>query len=452
MPTALTISIMSVSLQNVEKRATSMLRNLRFPEPWYQTDVATELIAESRFLKVGFAVSAFLCAAAFTAQIIYYSQVTLIETLIHGEYVMKGFECRPLTPDPSYKLRISYTECMEQYYNPPTQDNLLKFGWYYNSVDGDGGKNSFEDRAQMRSFYKYNGPWNFSYGYGKIIDEQFASVYHRPFASNVSNTSYTFAEQCKIPRWKGYEDNDLYDPDISFQQPLEMARENAKANSPNYFSGYGEFGLSNFNVSWDDYVSTVFNDQSAAQKLLKFEVDPAISYTEHCGQGFAAVEQDLLENKTWAFHKVWGSDYTHTFFNRTSWKVQYTLRLADRSVGITPLYPEESSKRALQTDEYTNMNIDESNIQCDFFEKQVALEAYEYIYSWPNCHPCDVYKFSAPYECTRVVSKDPTEILSLSVANTMALWGILVSAGAILFSSSYFQKSDEETVDEPGQL
>lgn len=249
-----------------------------------------------------------------------------------------------------------------------------------------------------------------------------------------------FLKNAESQDGKGYEDNELYDPDISFQQPLEMARENAKANALNYFSGYGEFGLSNFNVSWDDYVATVFDDQSAAQKLLKFQVNSNVSYTEKCGQDFADVEKDLLENKTWAFHKVWGSDYTHTFFNQTSWKVEYTLRLGDRSVGITPLYPEKSSKQALGTNDFTNFNIHKSAIQCDFYEKQVALEAYEYIYSWTDCHPCDVFKYAAPYECQRHLKKSAAEIISLSVANTMALWGLFVSAGAIVFSSAIFQR------------
>jgi hypothetical protein len=69
-----------------------------------------------------------------------------------------------------------------------------------------------------------------------------------------------------------------------------------------------------------------------------------------------------------------------------------------------------------------------------------------------NCHPCDVYKFAAPYECERQVTKSVIEILSLSVANTLAVWGIMVSAGGVLLSSSMFSgkstgelKQDHET-------
>ena len=117
------------SLKQSEKRVKSLLRNVRFPEAWYQTEVSTQLIADRRFLRIFYALGLCVTAAVFIAQVYIYSEVVTTEIVIDGNYIKPNFECRPLNPDPSYKLRMNYSECLEDFYTPPTIENLLNKAW-----------------------------------------------------------------------------------------------------------------------------------------------------------------------------------------------------------------------------------------------------------------------------------------------------------------------------------
>ena len=57
------------------------------------------------------------------------------------------------------------------------------------------------------------------------------------------------------------------------------------------------------------------------------------------------------------------------------------------------------------------------------------------IYETADFHPCDYFKENAPFQCTKteITFKSPLEILSLSIANTQLLFGVLTAFCAYIF-------------------
>ena len=68
----------------------------------------------------------------------------------------------------------------------------------------------------------------------------------------------------------------------------------------------------------------------------------------------------------------------------------------------------------------------------NFYEKQVAVEAFEYVFSYPNCHPCDIFSQNSPFFCDRAVRKTWLNIFALAISNTLFLVGIMIAWAPIL--------------------
>lgn len=101
-----------------------------------------------------------------------------------------------------------------------------------------------------------------------------------------------------------------------------------------------------------------------------------------------------------------------------------------RTLGMTPMYPKSfwDPTNLPPMTEGTFFGIP----RCDFYERQMSKEAYEFVYSHENCHPCDGFKFNTPFHCETQVRKSAGEIIALSVSNTLALFGFLVAVGPAL--------------------
>jgi hypothetical protein len=124
----------------------------KLPQAWYKFDGVLELVADRKLLfgALGFTYAA--SCATFIGLFLYYSSLSVEETLVQDVYKLDGYTCRPLVPDPEYGLNITYDECMERHYVAPTIENIEVYGTY---------KPAYTDASETS--YSYDGPWNFSY-------------------------------------------------------------------------------------------------------------------------------------------------------------------------------------------------------------------------------------------------------------------------------------------------
>ena len=51
--------------------------------------------------------------------------------------------------------------------------------------------------------------------------------------------------------------------------------------------------------------------------------------------------------------------------------------------------------------------------RCEYYERETARQAFEYVYSKPNCHPCNSFKLNSPFLCERTVRKTVGEVIAL---------------------------------------
>ncbi len=65
--------------------------------------------------------------------------------------------------------------------------------------------------------------------------------------------------------------------------------------------------------------------------------------------------------------------------------------------------------------------------RCQAYERALAREAFEFMYSHSDCHPCDTFKYNSPFLCTREVRRGVLECVGLSIANSAALLGVLIA-------------------------
>lgn len=82
--------------------------------------------------------------------------------------------------------------------------------------------------------------------------------------------------------------------------------------------------------------------------------------------------------------------------------------------------------------------------RCEYLERKFAVEAYEFIYSHENCHPCDSFKYASPFLCERVAQKSVAEAITLASSNVMALLSASVALIPLIVVSR-MKNDDNET-------
>ena len=87
----------------------------------------------------------------------------------------------------------------------------------------------------------------------------------------------------------------------------------------------------------------------------------------------------------------------------------------------------------------------QSNNRCPYYEKEISRQAFEYVYGTENCHPCDSFKFNAPFYCEKKVHKGVAEIIALASSNSMAVLSLFIAAGPIVLLK--FKASEEEEIE-----
>ena len=82
--------------------------------------------------------------------------------------------------------------------------------------------------------------------------------------------------------------------------------------------------------------------------------------------------------------------------------------------------------------------------RCNFYEKQIGVESFEYLFSQPNCHPCQIFKENAPFFCKREVRKTWVTIFALSISNTLFFMGILITWAPVVLRGLFSKEQQTE--------
>jgi hypothetical protein len=107
----------------------------------------------------------------------------------------------------------------------------------------------------------------------------------------------------------------------------------------------------------------------------------------------------------------------------------------------------ESKKKKISALKRDKLKPASEKARCEFYEKELSRQAFEYVYNTENCHPCDSFKFNTPFYCEKDVKKDVGEVIALASSNAMALMSFLVAIGPLLLMKTRSSRSshDEET-------
>ena len=433
---------------------------MKYPPQWYNFDEALKksmigLVADSKWLSFTLVSSYVFTLGAFGALIAYYKTVSTTESTVHDKYTLDGYTCRPLQRDPDYGLQITYDECMAEHYASPTVDNLVSYGDYGPQVY------EYSDSAVN---YHNDGPWNFQEtginGDGSPRSSlQTLTVYHKPFPT-LTNQTITLHEMCRVPFYKGYEKHSAYGF-AAIDDAVRYAVERGSLNFDAYggFSGYSSGGLTNHDLNLMDGGATIYPNPS--QNIFKLATDTKFVATCGTSNFSTAYEQAVLANGTYVFPHGFGGDMT-IWEGKNTWDEASGTILSNilhillkrNSFGMTPLYPVVPyNGDEWAPSEYISEGMKSSMTattffgapRCPYFEKEVSRQAYEYIYSLDNCHPCDSFKFNSPFFCERQVYKTNAEIVTLASSNAMALSAAIISITPLLLACARHRKSNADT-------
>ena len=171
--------------------------------------------------------------------------------------------------------------------------------------------------------------------------------------------------------------------------------------------------------------------------------------------------QDLLLLRCSLTYTNGGYVAPHLYAQSLSWfecddGVCLPIKATHHTMGVTPMYPKShwvpedywGSPTLPPMSEGTFFGI----LRCDFYERQMSKEAYKFVYSHENCHPCDGFKFNTPFHCEKQVRKTAGGIIGLSVSNTLALFGFLIAVGPALVRALKIGEDAEVAKDEKHEL
>ena len=374
----------------------------------------------------------------FVGQLVYYSSLTTTDFVVSQEYNLTGHVCRPLQKDSEYGLDMTYDDCMATY-EPVSNSGMTKFGTFdpigyqVNKLTGEYTSN-------------YNGPWNFTSQFGQrspLYDGIASALYftpttyfHKPFPL-LSQQAYTYHPTCKIPNYPGFQNVPGYEyyAGSVFENALLFAYELAAQNADTSFQGYGPYALCNKDPS----ELGIQPDEWGDHQLKDHNFHPAVGtdFVSQCSGSFTSeMQSDLYTNG--------GYVAPHVYAGSVSFIDDYleVVKSDHRTVGMTPMYPKS------YWDQHNLPPMSEGTFfgipRCDFYERQMSKEAYEFVYSHENCHPCDGFKFNTPFHCEKQVRKTAGEIIGLSVSNTLALFGLLIAVGPALIRALKIREGSEE--------
>ena len=420
-----------------------LFNGINLPMEWYDLEeTGAVTVHKPSNLKIAYVLINIIGALAFAGQCFYHYVATVPETTVSAQDKSgtDGWTCRPLVGDKIYGLNMTYDECMTKEYVPPTVDNLIRYGHYgllvYSGFDG----------SQPPS--SYDGPWNFTTGLRYSINTM--TLYHKPFP-HLSDVVYSYPDTCVVPFYKGYEKHSKFNPQDGYMSPTEMPFSEAYKRGYDYFNGYGYIGLANKELKWDS--SCTLDTPWNCGQYGTFHPSNETDYVAKCDGAISAAEQaDLFENGTYSFPHVfaapselrWAAPASAQPYTEKG-KGDYFVIYKQKCVGITPLYPKTTTLK-LVTDKSRPRGDDDffGKQRCNFYEKQIGVESFEYLFSQPNCHPCQIFKENAPFFCKREVRKTWVTIFALSISNTLFFMGILITWAPVVLRGLFSKEQQTE--------
>lgn len=412
----------------------------KFPQDWYDFDSALErglvtLRGSKRALILSLALSYVGSLAAFGGLCAYYYGQTTVEFMVSQVHEMPGYSCRPLQRDDQYGLLMNYDECVSTYYKAPSVDDfrIVPYSHYGPIVY------AVEKTPGGYSDLKHSdGPWNFTPTannvatrdgpFPKASPERLA-YHHLPFPS-ISSMSYTVNDECRVPYYNGYENHPQYS-DTALDDLLRYPIERAAANGEGHV-GYGWYGITNINLNLPAQVGE-YDYPPATDNVFKLAT--GTDFVDKCEGNFTQTFQSRVNvNGTFVFPQAYGADYSS--WDKTPSLGDRSIKMRKGTIAMTPLYPITVHSQAEYYDYDTPGSHDTyfGAPRCEYYEKEVARQAFEYVYSKPHCHPCDSFKVNSPFLCERTMHKSVAEVIALATSNALAVFAAFIAAVPIVFA------------------
>ena len=423
---------------------------MQLPQDWYDFDAALKngvvtLVANKRALILSLVLSYAGTLGAFGGLCFYYFSQTTVDFKVSQVHELPGYtSCRPMQRDPQYGLVITYDECMSTYYRAPSVDDLRTVpDSHYGPLDYANIQTATDDYALGSGFLQHwDGPWNFTGtamyagtrdGRYPKADENRLAYHHLPFPL-LSSMSYTVNDVCRVPYYDGYENHPQYSNAASLDDLLRYPIDRAVANNEGNHVGYGRYGLTNIDLNVSAQ-ATAYDFPSATKNVFKFTA--GTEFVSQCGGNFTSTFQSRVDvNGTFVFPFAHGDSFS--VWHKTPSLEDRSIQMRKGTIAMTPMYP-IVVRDFSETYGFYGTGIGSADTyfgapRCEYYEKETARQAFEYVYSKPNCHPCNSFKLNSPFLCERSVHKSVGEVIALATSNALAILAAFITCAPIVLT------------------
>ena len=423
---------------------------MQLPQDWYDFDAALKngvvtLVANKRALILSLVWSYAGTLGAFGGLCFYYHSQTTVDFKISQFHELPGYtSCRPMQRDPQYGLVITYDECMSTYYRAPSVDDLRTVpDSHYGPLDYADIQTATDEYAWGGpSLQHWDGPWNFTGtamyagtrdGRYPKADENRLAYHHLPFPL-LSSMSYTVNDVCRVPYYDGYENHPQYSNAASLDDLLRYPIDRAVANNEGNHVGYGRYGLTNIDLNVSAQ-ATAYDFPSATKNVFKFTA--GTEFVSQCGGNFTSTFQSRVDvNGTFVFPFAHGDSFS--VWHKTPSLEDRSIQMRKGTIAMTPMYPIVVRDFSMSYEFYgTGIGSADTYFgapRCEYYERETARQAFEYVYSKPNCHPCNSFKLNSPFLCERTVRKTVGEVIALATSNALAILAAFIACAPIVLT------------------
>jgi hypothetical protein len=414
---------------------------MQLPRDWYDLEVALKngvvtLVANKRALILALVWSYAVTLGAFGGLCFYYLSQTTVDFKVSQVHELPGYTtCQPMQRDPQYGLLITYDECMSTYYRAPSVDDLRTApDSHYGPL-----RYAFNQTATTKYGYgwsnwlqHWDGPWNFTPTASEMgtrdgrfpkADHLRLAYHHIPFPF-ISSMSYTVNNVCRVPYYDGFENHPQYS-NASLDDLLRFPIERAVANNEGNHVGYGWYGLTNIDLNVSAQVN-MYDWPSPTKNV--FKLTAGTEFVSQCGGNFTSTFQSRVDvNGTFVFPFAHGDSFS-VWWKTPSFEDR-SIQMRKGTIAMTPMYPIFEREYSIgSTDTYFGAP------RCEYYERETVRQAFEYVYSKPNCHPCDSFKFNSPFVCERTVRKTVGEVIALATSNALAILATFITCAPIVLT------------------
>lgn len=445
-----------------------------------------------------------LCVIIFFLQVAYYRSITTTEFVISDQYNLPGHTCRPLQKDPLYGLQITYDECLKTHYDKVTTDNLYEPDISY-VMEGYGTPSVLNgpwNFSKHTKGYSYDDTF-YHKPFPTLTDVVYTlhptcKVETYPGLLKDVRQEKTSLEDLELPRFPmddAYEDAQISPGLHSYSSTCIMNKKcteviplgewESVGNGASYIDTWGNSPTCRYGEYRTFYpeAGTDFlrecDKGGGTEHFKNSRYNYSATIVERPEKNFftADMQADLNAHGGYVCPHVWARDLLIDGYHTTSTYMENRdsaifLQIKPRSMGIRSMYPLNASfwedARGMKIGEeifypqmdfmakisshfYSSDKWRNGENRCEFYEREMAKQGFDFIYSHENCHPCDAFKLNTPFHCETVVKKTDAEIIGLSVSNVMALLGGLTVIAPLVLGASIQSKKEEEEAGSSGE-